>query len=366
MKRERLFSAVPFFESGAILARLENEYIDLRIDFDRFVESLVSDAVENLPVIKNGLTPTQFFDDVYSFLSERGFQDVSKKFVFDSIRIGRPDYTEKQFYKEYAYSKDGNLLLPILDGQTSERLHKALMKNAQPLNGRIDRLKRYAAEDSVERIAASLSDLNGTIEAKTTIARKITGRINKLQRTGSRDDLTIAQKDRIAADIAILEERRKIALRGRNALRKEFEKFSANYDVLEDRERKKAFDSLLQNIEKDVRTNQTEYAVRVSVENAAGYNVKRFGQTEYVSEVTAQDVASFKEEQKALPAGMVFVVSYTLSPDHDIFDICDEHANRNIGYGAGNYPIEAAPIPIEDTHPNCKCQLKRFRIMAAK
>lgn len=46
-------------------------------------------------------------------------------------------------------------------------------------------------------------------------------------------------------------------------------------------------------------------------------------------------------------------VKWVLSSEHPEYDICDELANANIGYGAGVYPVDQAP-PMP-AHPNCLC-----------
>lgn len=61
-------------------------------------------------------------------------------------------------------------------------------------------------------------------------------------------------------------------------------------------------------------------------------------------------------ESRCVQDPEVVGMHFSLSPDRDIFDICDFHTSVNFGYGEGVYPL--ASVPEFPFHPRCTCRME--------
>lgn len=93
-----------------------------------------------------------------------------------------------------------------------------------------------------------------------------------------------------------------------------------------------------------------EKAVYVAVQEKARSQALMVAQTE----ISCAYGAAF--ESRAVQDPDVVGIGYSLSPSHDIFDICDFHTSADFGYGPGIYPLDSVPeFPF---HPRCNCRME--------
>lgn len=111
---------------------------------------------------------------------------------------------------------------------------------------------------------------------------------------------------------------------------------------------KASYNQLLKSIETGVET-QIEKNLYVALQEKSRYHANMIARTE----AARAYFAAF--ESKAVLDPDVSGVKVSLSSSHKIFDICDVHANMDLGYGAGVYPL--SKLPRYPLHPHCFCQL---------
>lgn len=128
----------------------------------------------------------------------------------------------------------------------------------------------------------------------------------------------------------------------------EIERLSRRVDTLNTQSLRAAYTELLKKIEKGTEES-IQKALWVSVQEKSRYQATVISRTE-----TARAYyAAF--ESKAVLDPDVTGVKVTLSSAHRIFDICDVHANLDLGYGPGVYPLDK--LPSYPLHPHCFCNL---------
>ena len=93
---------------------------------------------------------------------------------------------------------------------------------------------------------------------------------------------------------------------------------------------------------------QLAKALKVALEEKARYYALRIA-------VTEEQKYWVKIQTAELIRNSVKYVKVTLSAGHKIRCVCDDYAERDIGYGAGVYPLMDAPMPVY--HPFCRCIL---------
>lgn len=71
------------------------------------------------------------------------------------------------------------------------------------------------------------------------------------------------------------------------------------------------------------------------------------------TEVTAAQAIAARDAARLNP--FAETMGYNLSPQHPRADVCDPLAERDMGFGPGNYPI--ADVPMPPRHPHCLCFL---------
>jgi hypothetical protein len=282
------------------------------------------------------------------------YDDKSYNLVLKSIQIDNPDLTYKKFIKDYAYRKQGNIN-SINNNSIAERLNTRLTKDISVLQGRHDRLDAMKKDLTPDGFDASKWDIDRMLETTKTTERNIKDKIKEQRKVLSRK-ITGAEYKTAKANIASLTSELDTAMASNKALRKRFIALETHYSSMSEYDLKKAYKALVSDIQKDIVKNQQSVVIEQAFKSAAGYPAKSFAQTEYVDTVTKTDVKRLSDKQHTVD-GKKFLVEYTLSASHTIYDICDIHAGKNNGYGKGVYELDDAPRPIRDTHPNCKCSL---------
>lgn len=111
---------------------------------------------------------------------------------------------------------------------------------------------------------------------------------------------------------------------------------------------KASYSQLLKSIENGVES-RIEKNLYVALQEKSRYHANMIARTE----AARAYYAAF--ESKAVLDPDVSGVKVTLSSSHKIFDICDVHANMDLGYGPGVYPL--SKLPRYPLHPHCFCQL---------
>lgn len=332
--------------------RNESKYVSLKLEWDKYVKSITDKITFDL--INEKLTPKQLQDKIYAELSKLGFDDKGFKFVYESAKIGDPTLTEKQFYKKYIHQPNGNILDNIDNKATTDRMVKRLEKDVGVLSGRVDRLGEYRKDITVARVDSTIKDVGRMVDANKTVERNIEKQIKDNNWLLKRKDLIPAERKSIKDNQSTLNAQLKGVKTSNKALSKQYNQFANSYTGLTENGLKKAYTKLIDNVEKDI-VNKQQPLVFEQTLNASGSSpMKRTAQTQYVLESTKKDLEEFNAKQNE--TGDTVYVKYTLSPSHNIVDICDDHAGGGVN-GDGVYPLDEAPIPIVDTHPNCKCRL---------
>lgn len=131
-------------------------------------------------------------------------------------------------------------------------------------------------------------------------------------------------------------------------LTSEIERLSRRVETLNTQSLRAAYTELIKKIEKGTEES-IQKALWVSVQEKSRYQATVISRTE-----TARAYyAAF--ESKAVLDQDVTGIKVTLSSAHRIFDICDVHANLDLGYGPGVYPLDK--LPSYPLHPHCFCNL---------
>jgi NADH dehydrogenase/NADH:ubiquinone oxidoreductase subunit G len=290
---------------------------------------------------------------VYTFLTDNNYDDHSYDFVLKSIQIDKPDLTYKKFIKDYAYRKTGNIN-SINNKNIGDRLSSRLSKDIGVLQGRHDRLDEMKTNLTKEGSENSAWDIERMLDTTRTTEQNIKNKIKDQRKVLSRK-VTGAEYQTAKANIASLNSELDSVVSSNKALRKRFNALESHYSSMSEYDLKKAYKALISDIQKDIVKNQQSVVIEQAFKSSASFPAKTFAQTEYVDAVTKTDVLKLEEEQDKL--GKPLLVKWTLSASHTIVDICDDHADKNNGYGKGVYELDKAPRPISDSHPNCKCSL---------
>lgn len=340
------------------MARDESKYLKLKLEWEDYVKQVINDI--SFDLLNAKLTQSQLEDKIYSKLTSLGFDDKGFKFVFESAKIGDPLLTEKYFYKKYIHQQTGNILDNIDNKATTSRVVKRLTKDVGVLSGRVDRLNEYKKDITLSRVDSTIKDVGVMVNANKTVEKNIQKKIKDNNWVLKRQDLTISEKKNLKEANILLNQQLKGVKTSNKALSKQYSKFASSYTGLSENELKKGYKKLLENVEKDIVNKQQPLVFEQTIQASASFPMKRTAQTQYVSEVTNKDLEQFSKEQEE--SGNTVYVQWTLSASHNIIDICDEHAENDVGYGAGIYPLDEAPVPIVDSHPNCKCSLIKVDI----
>jgi poly-gamma-glutamate capsule biosynthesis protein CapA/YwtB (metallophosphatase superfamily) len=278
----------------------------------------------------------------------------------ESAKIGDPTLTEAKFFKKYIKQPNGNILDNIDNKATTDRMVKRLQKDVGVLSGRVDRLGEYRKDITVKRVDSTIKDVGVMVNANKTVEKNIQNQIKDNNWLLKRRDLTPAERKSIKDNNKTLDTQLKGVKTSNKVLSKQYSKFANTYTGLSENELKKAYTKLLDNVEKDIVNKQQPLVFEQTLNASASSPMKRTAQTQYVLEVTNEDLEKFNAEQDE--SGETLYVQWTLSPSHNIVDICDDHAEADVGFGAGIYPLDDAPVPIVDSHPNCKCRLVKVDI----
>jgi hypothetical protein len=122
------------------------------------------------------------------------------------------------------------------------------------------------------------------------------------------------------------------------------------------KEMKQAYKNLLDAAEKAIEKldiQALDNAVNVAVQEKSRYYADRIARTELA---TAWGEAFFT---KTLADPDTIAYSWKLGSGHNVFDICDFHANADLyGLGKGVYPKNR--MPPYPAHPHCKCVLSQI------
>lgn len=341
------------------MARKENEYVTLKLKFEKFVESLSNDFAKN-NILNSNLNSIEFSDMVYTFLSDNDYDKESYKFVYESIKIDNPKLTYKKFIEKYTNKDVGNIS-SIDNKNIGDRLTNRLVKEGKILQGRLDRLSDIKKDTTVDGWKKNSWDVKRILTTSKTEERYLTNLIKEekkiLRRNirGSEYRTAKSNIEQYTKELTLVKDKNK-------ALFKQFNNLEYNYTNMNENELKKAIGGFISNIENDIKTNQNKVMIKQAFRSSVSHPAKVFAQTEYVNTVTQNDIKQFKDEQTNLNDDEVLLVKWKLSASHNIVDICDEYAENDIGYGKGIYPIDDSPQPIVDTHPNCRCSLIKYGV----
>lgn len=339
------------------MARNENKYVSLRLTWDKFIDKLSGSSLST-KMIGSGWTEKQLETEVYSFLTDNDFDGKGFDFVYESIKIDNPSLTKEQFFKKYIHQKIDGKKINILDNidnkATAKRITKRLSGELSVLEGRISRLKTYGTNVTRDSVERSINDVKRIVETTKTSEKHIRDNINERERVLRRKDITPAERKALKTDINDFKKQLKVTQKSNKVLSKEYNKFAKTYTDMDDYRLSKSYNKLLGVIDTDIVRNQQKVVFAQTMKSSASHQMKTVAQTEYVKTVTNNDLAELKSLQTK---DNILLVKYTLSASHRIYDICDVHANKDNGYGKGIYELDKAPIPVVDTHPNCRCSL---------
>ena len=158
----------------------------------------------------------------------------------------------------------------------------------------------------------------------------------------------VIQQQKIASDLKRLASSRMAGIELDEGLQSQITALSRRVGRLRTEPLKTAYKDLLKAIESGTE-NQIEKNIWIAVQEKSRYQANMIMRTE-----TAR--AYYKAfESRAVLDPDVSGVKVTLSTAHKIFDICDLHANLDLGYGPGVYPL--SKLPEYPLHPHCFCRL---------
>jgi len=340
------------------MARNENKYVSLRLGWDKFIDKLSTKSI-NTKIIDSGWSDKKLELELYTLLTKNNFDTKGFKFVLDSVKIEHPNMTKKDFFKKYIYQRVNGEKINILDNidnkATSIRMTKRLSRDMGVLEGRVKRLRMYKDNITLKSVDGSINDVKRIIDTNKTAERHIRNKLVDTNKVLKRKDLTFAEKRNLRRDIKELKRELKVTQKSNKILSKKYNKFVDSYTDMDESRLSKNYNKLLGDIESDIVNKQQKVVFDQALRSSASYQMKRVAQTEYVKSVTEGDVEKLLNKQDN--SDKKLLVKYTLSPSHNIVDICDDHANKDSGYGKGVYLLDKAPIPVSDSHPNCKCEL---------
>lgn len=151
---------------------------------------------------------------------------------------------------------------------------------------------------------------------------------------------------------------------GYKSMRAKLKQLNANWDVLAEEDRIKKYTEISNYISNDIRDNQYPALVNDRTKGVLAYQGKRLAQDQLQranNDLIDEEAKSLKEEVDA-KEDVILVGFWTLSSSHKHHyypggDPCERHANNDDGYGKGSH-VGDIPIPVKDSHYNCKCNLK--------
>ena len=338
------------------MARNDNKYTSLRLGWDSFTDKLVGKLSKN-NLMGVDLSSKEFSDDMYDFLSTNKFDSKGVDYVWKSVKIANPKLTKAQFLKKYIHQPTGNILDTIDNNATSKRVVKRLQKDLGALQGRVARLDKYGERVTQSTVNNSIKDVKRILNTNKTTETHIRKQINAKSRVLARKGLATSEKRDLRRDIKDLKKQLKVTQSSNKKMSNTLSKFTKNYNSYDDTTLGKEYRKVLDNIKGDITKNQQRVVIDQTMRSSASYQTKRTAQTEYIKNVTAEERVLLDDEQNTLNDNEMLLVKWTLSSDHNVIDICDDYAKNDIGYGNGVYPLDTAPIPIANTHPNCKCRV---------
>jgi hypothetical protein len=346
------------------MARKEAEYITLKLRWEREFAKIKSNW--DLDFFKTKLNSSQQNDYIYSYFTKNKFDEKGFEFVRQSASIDTP-ISEKEFFKKYIHrtidGKKINILDNIDNKASADRVIKRLNGEIGILQGRTKRLQEYASNATREGVDKNIWDVKRILSTNKTNERHLQQQILSQKKILKNKSLTIVQRKEIEQNLKVLTNQFKITITSNKEMNKVFSKFEKSYPNMSPHQLEKEYKKVLSVIEKDIVTNQQRIAIEQALDSSASEFTKRTAQTEYVRQVTETDMQALHEMQDKVGDDEMLLVKWTLSDSRDIIDICDDYHDNDIGYGEGVYPLDGSPIPIEDTHPNCRCRLVPHKIV---
>lgn len=343
------------------MASKSNNYISMRISWDKFVDDLSNKFFRNYKFIDNKITTRQLNDDIYAFLTKNKFDYKAISFIWKSVKEYQPKLTRKQFLSKYINQPTGNILNEINNAKTTERIRNKLIKTITPLQGRVDRLRGFKRDTSMSGVTKNIWDVERILKTNKTTELHLREKVSELKRVLTRTTLTSDMRRDISRDIKEFNKQLTITQRSNKSLDDAYRKFNSNYKNYDSKKLSSEYSKLLNRIETDIIYNQQRVAIDRAMRSSASYQVKRVANTEFNKNKTQENYNVLHNKQNKLSKGRKLLVKYELSANHAIIDICDDYARADVGYGRGIYPLDYAPMPISDTHSNCSCALSSVR-----
>ena len=120
------------------------------------------------------------------------------------------------------------------------------------------------------------------------------------------------------------------------------------------------YKKLVKLVEADIQKRKKPFEVDRAV-NATKEQVKTIAVTEVQDRKRILIEKDLKEAKSELKDGEKLLVKISLNPRRSWigYDICDEIANKDVGYGKGVYEYGKVHLPPQ--HPRCQCGVTFFK-----
>jgi hypothetical protein len=323
--------------------------------YQKFIKKTQSKVVKDLSSndsreSKKKLRP----ESIYNTLTMVNFDRAGFEYVQKSITHFEPSMSRKEFFK---LARKEGFLKNITNEATQKRIKGRLNKELGKVFGRVDRLDQYLDYYSIDSMKASLSDIGRIIGTNDTALKNINAEIKSKEKVLRRKGINRAQSGELKKEIAHLKSQKAIYEKGQKALKGQLNRFAKNADRWSETRLKKEYDKLINAVKKDLIENQQKAVIEDVYKRSGGGWVNRVANDQFGKRATQKDLNELKERQRKGDKGSKLLVTWTLSVDHNIVDICDDYAEADVGFGAGIKHLDESPVPIEDSHIHCQCRL---------
>jgi hypothetical protein len=308
--------------------RLDEQYVDDTLAWDEWFIATVSRSINDITAAVKGSTGQLLYDSIYEVLDNAGYYDTAVDRIYNSITASSPDFTREKFFRQYREVIDN-----IDYDAAVRRVKNTTEQGKRILNSRIDRLRSLRdIEDYTDKIS-TVERINKT---RLTRARQIRDRISQKKTVMSRFGVTPEQKEILQSEVDRLQEQLDTVTRKNAEISRRLKRARAGNI------NRRGWQSLIDELADDIGTNQYRAMVEEAYRNGAKYPVDRTAKTEYTRWRGRADKAA------ALRSGNR--LRWTLSAAHAVSCVCEDFAGKI-------YEASTAPVPVDDSHPNCACRL---------
>lgn len=342
-----------------------SKYVPIINGFEKYAEELAEKLFRDFGIVDSDTLNREDIIEIARFLDDNDWETKANRAIWKSWKIN-----QSIAYKEYQDTigksrevldmdldkvgdkdrKIGKLIVvPVLASVSTKRtavtLHTSLKKSQILLQGRVNRVDKYLSSVTPSSIESSLSDIErmvGTLSTQTRSTKKQIVRLTK-RLNGS----TYSQKIVINRKIAVHRAELVILNKSHMALNSELATFISNRGSYTAAQGADAYRKLLGSIRSDITGNQQKLAMSRAM-NAQSARVAATAQTEFAE---AARRANIKKLDKFKRKGIKVKITISLSPAHDIIDICDDLHGT---YNTETLPAEGLP----PYHRLCQCDAR--------